>query len=164
MRIAVSSYRDLVQADLDEWRSLDCPGDGLAFLRRDRGDDREILRPDLGWIELADVRGHPREKLGHRHRRLLALLRRYPADWVAARDHDLPEVRALHPALLQGLHVHRDTIVDVHETHRPLLALAQRGGKRRVHEPIDAPEHRLVRGAREAVALLVGRAEREKRR
>src|SRR2546428_526695 len=98
----------------------------LALVGSDGGDEREILRSDLRWIEFADVRGHAREELRHGHWRLLALLRRDPTDRVTPRHDDLTQVRAFHPVLLQRLHVRRDTIVDVEYPDSPLLALAQR--------------------------------------
>ena len=49
----------------------------------------------------------------------------------------------------------RDAIVDVEEPRRPLIALAQRFRQRGIEIPVDSPEHRLVRGAGEAGALIV---------
>src|SRR5437867_2265072 len=139
------------------------PPTPLPLFRRDRRNDGQILRTHFGGIELPQVRGHACKELGHAHWRLLALLRRDPANGVAACDDDLPEVRALHAALLKRLHMDRDAVVDVHETHRPLLALSQRGGQRRIHEPIDTPEHRVVGRAGEAVTLFIGGAEGQER-
>src|SRR5438445_10882371 len=87
----------------------------LALLGSHRGNDREVLRADLGWVELADVRSHASEKLGHGHWRLLALLGRDPAHRIAARDDHLPKVRTLHAPLLARLHVNGDAIVHIHE-------------------------------------------------
>src|SRR2546430_3732982 len=96
----------------------------LTLLGSNCGDDREVLWAHLRWIELADVRGHASQELGHRHRRLLSLFGGNPADWIAARHHDLTQVWTLHAALLERLHVCGDAVIDVEKTHGPLLALA----------------------------------------
>ena len=54
-----------------------------------------------------------------------------------------------------------DAIVDIHEAHGPLLALPQGGGQRCIHEAVDAPQHRVVRRARETIALFIGGPESE---
>jgi len=55
---------------------------------------------------------------------------RDPADGIAARHDHLPQVRTLHAALLQRLDVDGNSIVDVHQAHRPLVPLSQSGRQR----------------------------------
>src|SRR6266540_6723037 len=92
----------------------------------DSGGDREILGTDLLRLEGAHALRHAGERLRDRHRWTGTLLRGDPANGIAACDHDRAQVGALHPHLLQRLHVRAHTVVDVQQAHRPLLALTQR--------------------------------------